>query len=1019
MRNIVIICLVMMSALSHRVLAQEHISSTSSVQLYKEGMELMQQSNYGAARQVFERYIPIAEHTIHQQNAEYYVAFSALSLYHKDGESLLTTFIKNHPNHPKSAIAYYELGDFYYRQKKYKKATTYFEKADFKVLDQTERHAAYFKRGYAYFTQKKFDDAIKNFNEIKTQEGQYKAGASYYAGYITYEQGAYAESLTDLKRASQSDSYARLVPYMISNVYYKQKDYKLLQQYAEPLLKRGDNISSKSDVALLVAEAYFHQGAYEQSNAYFADYNTKGKISPELYYRMGYAAYVSGEYNRAIASFKQVTGRESPLMHQASYYLGILYVKQNNKPFAITAFAQLLDNSVNLELKEEALYNSAKLNYEVNRTHQAITMMRGYLLEFQNGKYRSTISDLLTQAYFNENDYDEALKYIETLSTYTTQVKQVYQKATFHKAIELFNKNQYARAVMIFDESLEYPLDTEYQLGAYFWKAEAYAIGKKYAEAAAAYQKVLWNQNSTGSEYQMKSRYGLGYAYFDNMEYDKALIQFYEYVENGGSSDSKSNHHDATIRLADCYYVKKEYGKAIQYYQESVSQSKVDNDYSYLHLGLVNGIESNVAVANQAFDEVIQNHSRSKYYDDAIFNKAQLAFENGDYTRAISSFGTLIKNKPKSKYVPYAYMKRASAYYNNKSYDRAITDYESIIDDFTKHSVAKEVLLPLQEVLTLQGKSQNFDTYLAKYKSANPDGQGLENVEFEAAKGLYFNQEYAHAIDKFKTFQNSYGESDLIEDAKYYIAESYYRTTEHKKALSYYTEVIVNENYAQYHKVLGRIAELEFLQKRHDNAIYFYQQYGALARSKKHQYTAYRGLMRSYYLVNQYDSSSNYANRIISLGSVNAGSINEASLYLAKSAMGRQDYQAAKDELLTTLNTAKDEYGAEAQYLLGKIQYIENENEKSIETLIALNTTFHAYDDWVGKGFLLIVDNYVAMGEMFQAKGTLQSIIEGFPQDDIVAEAKQKMQELEASEATKLQKTDSIEAVQDTLYTDQ
>jgi len=1019
MRNIVITCLVVMFALSHRVLAQEHISNTSSVELYREGMELMQQSNYGAARRIFERYIPISEHTIHQQNAEYYVAFCALSLYHKDGESLLTAFIKNHPNHPKAVVAYYELGDFYYRQKNYKKAITYFEKADFKVLDQSERHAAYFKRGYAYFTQKKFDAAIKNFNEIKTQEGQYKAGASYYAGYITYQQGEYAESLADLKRASQSDSYARLVPYMISNVYYKQKDYKSLQQYAEPLLNSNDNISSKADVSLLVAEAYFHQGEYEKSNAYFAEYNTKGKISPELSYRIGYAAYVSGEYNRAISSFKQVSGEQSTLAHQASYYLGILYIKQKNKPFAITAFAQLLDDNVDAQLKEEALYHSAKLNYEVNRTHAAITMMRGYLLEFPNGKYRSTMSDLLTQAYFNENDYDEALKYIETLSTYTTQVKQVYQKATFHKAIELFNKNQYARAVSMFDESLVYPLDNEYQLGAYFWKAEAYAIGKKYPEAAAAYQKVLWNQNSKGSAYHMKSRYGLGYAYFDNKEYDKARIQFYEYVENGGINDSKANHHDATIRLADCYYVKKEYAKAIQYYQKSISQSKVDNDYSYLHLGLINGIESNVAAANQAFDQVIRNHSRSKYYDDAIFNKAQLAFENGDYSRAISSFGMLIKNKPKSKYVPYAYMKRASAYYNNKSYDRATADYEAIIDDFTKHSVAREVLLPLQEVLTIQGKSQDFDAYLAKYKAANPDGEGLENVEFEAAKGLYFNQEYAHAIDKFKTFQDSYGESNLIEDAKYYIAESYYRADQYEKALAYYTEVISNEHYAQYHKVLGRIAELEFLQKRHDNAIYFYQQYGALASSKKHQYTAYRGLMRSYYLIDQYDSSSNYAHNILSLGSINAGSMNEASLYLAKAAMGKQDYQAAKDELLTTLNTAKDEYGAEAQYLLGKIQYIDQDHEKSIETLVSLNSTFHAYDEWVGKGFLLIVDNYVAMDEMFQAKGTLQSIIEGFPLDDIVAEAKQKLQELEAGEASKLQKIDSIEAVQDTLYTDQ
>ena len=1016
MRNLILVLFTMVCFTMQPLLGQQHLSETDPDYIYRNGLELLQQSNYGAARRVFEQYIPIAQNTVHRQNAEYYVAFSALSLYHKDGEGLLTNFIDSNPNHPKSGVAYYELGDFYYRQKNYKKATTYFEKADFKVLDKDQRHAAYFKRGYAYFTQKKFEEAIRNFNEIKTQNGQYKAGASYYAGYIAYGQGIYVESLADLKRAAQSSSYAKLVPYMISNVYYKQKDYKSLQEYAEPMLKNGGTITSKQDVTLLVAEAYYHQGDYIKSNEYFTNYTTKGKISPELSYRMGYAAYASDEYERAINSFKSVTNKEESLTHQANYYLGILYIKQGNKTFAITAFDQLLNDKVDEKLKEEALYHSARLHYEVNRTHKAITLMRGYLEEFPKGKYTNTMSDLLTQAYFSENDYDEALKYIETLPSRTTQVKQVYQKATFHKAIELFNKDQYAQAVKMFDESLIYPLDIEYQLGAYFWKGEAYAIGKKYPEAIASYQKVLWNQNSKGTDYQLKSRYGLGYAYFDSKEYDKALIHFSQYVVKGDNKVSKSNYYDATIRLADCYYVKKDYPEAIKYYEQSIDQSKVDNDYSYLHLGLINGIESNVTEANQAFDQVIQNHSRSKYYDDAVFNKAQLAFENGNYTGAIASFGALIRNKPKSKYVPYAYMKRASAYYNSQSYSESIADYEAIIDDFTNHSIAKEVLLPLQEVLTIQGKSQDFDKYLAKYKAANPEGKGLENVEFEAAKSLYFTQEYTHAIDKFKVHQSTYPESPLLEDVKYYIAESYYRTDDRENALTYYSQVITNEHYAQYHKVLGRISELEFLQQRYDNAIYFYRQYGKLARSKKHQYTAYHGLMESYYLTKQYDSSSVYADRILSLGSVNAGSMNKASLYLAKSAIGKKDYEIAKDELLATLNTARDEYGAEAQYRLGEIQYIQKDYSKSIETLIVLNTNFNAYNRWVGKGFLLIVDNYIATGELFQAKGTLQSIIEGFPLSEIVTEAKQKLKEIEAIE---LENLDSEEVAQDTLFTDQ
>ena len=1009
-RNLILVVLMMAHNIYPPLLAQQHLPETNPGYLYQNGLELLQQANYGAARQTFEQYIPTAQNTIHRQNAEYYVAFSALNLYHRDGEALLTDFIDNYPNHPKSGVAYCELGDFYYRRKDYKKAIKYFEKADFKTLEEEQQHVAYFKLGYSYFTQKKFDQALENFDEIKTEDGHYKTGASYYAGYIAYTQDKYDESLVDLQRAAQNLSYAKLVPYMIANVYYKQKDYPSLLSYVVPILESGDKIASRAEIVLLIAEAYFQKEDYRKANTYFSDYTTKGKISPELLYRMGYAAYVSGENDRAITFLGQLNKSGEPLTHQANYYLGILYTKQNNKTFAITAFEQLLNDKVEERLKEEALYHVAKLLYETSRTHRAIVLMRKYLVEFPKGKYHRSVSDLLIQSYFNENDYDEALEYIGTLSSKTTVVKQVYQKATFHKAIELFNKNQYARAVKMFDQSLTYPLDTEYQLGAYFWKGEAYAIGKKYGKAAEAYQKAIWHQSSKGSKYQLKARYGLGYAYFDSKEYDKALIQFYAYLK-GKNSAYKLNYYDATIRLADCYYVKKDYSKAIQYYQQSISQSKVDNDYSYLHLGLINGIEGNITAANQDFDQIIKNYSRSKYYDDAIFNKAQLAFENGNYTEAITSFGTLIKNKPKSKYMPYAYMKRAFAYYNRQLYDKAIADYAYLITDFTNHAVAKEVLLPLQEVLTLQGKSQEFDKYFAKYKAAHPGGEELENVEFEAAKNLYFNQQYARAIDKLKVYYAAYPKSSLLEEVQFYIAESYYRIGDPQNALTYYMQVIANEKYVQYHKVLGRIAELEFLEQGYDNAIYFYHQYNRLAKSKKQQYIAQSGLMESYYLTHQYDSSRIYAHQILSLGRVNAGAINKASLYLAKASMGKKDYKSAKDELLTTLNIAKDQYGAEAQYRLGEIQFLEEDHDKSIKTLTTLYTSFHAYDLWVGKAFLLNVDNYVAIGELSQAKKTLQSIIDNFPLQKIVIAAKQKLADL--------QKLEVIEVAQDTLYTDQ
>ena len=49
----------------------------------------------------------------------------------------------------------------------------------------------------------------------------------------------------------------------------------------------------------------------------------------------------------------------------------------------------------------------------------------------------------------------------------------------------------------------------------------------------------------------------------------------------------------------------------------------------------------------------------------------------------------------------------------------------------------------------------------------------------------------------------------------------------------------------------------------------------------------------------------------------------------------------------------------------------------------------------MGKSFILIADNYLALGEDFQAKATLQSVIDNSPIEEIIDEAQLKMLTLE------------------------
>jgi TolA-binding protein len=170
--------------------------------------------------------------------------------------------------------------------------------------------------------------------------------------------------------------------------------------------------------------------------------------------------------------------------------------------------------------------------------------------------------------------------------------------------------------------------------------------------------------------------------------------------------------------------------------------------------------------------------------------------------------------------------------------------------------------------------------------------------------------------------------------------------------------------------------------------------------------------MESFFLTEQYDSADYYARLILERGNVNAGAENKASLFLGKTAMARGDLETAKDEFLNTLNAARDEYGAEAKFLLAQLFHNQKDYKQSNETLISLNTDFKEYQDWVGKSYLLMADNYVAMNNVFQAKGTLESLVEHFPSQDVKEAARKKLQQIDKQQIEQ-QKTEA----QDTLET--
>lgn len=1005
LHSIVIVC-VMLFSISN-LLAQNPLSQTKTERLYKKGMELIDHANYGAARHVFTDFLSIASPTDSRRgDAEYYIAFAALGLGHTDGEKLIDQFITNYPANIKSATAYYDLANFFYNEKNYSKASLYFKKVNFPALSSDQQNQAHFKWGYSFFNLKKADEALEQFNFVKKQGTSYAPAASYYAGFLEFTKGQYDEALTDLKRAELSPSYASIVPYLIANVYYKQGKYDDLIQYANTL-KGKTNLTNAQEISMLTADAYYFKTDYKNAIVSYEKYlaDNPDKAESSLLFRAGYANYSLNQNAKAIDYLSKSAAGKDSISYYASYYLGILYLKQGDKPYAMNSFDYARKYQKDRKLVEESTFQFAKVAYDAGKPDQAISEFEKFLVAYPSGLHATEVKELLAQAYINGNNYHKAIEYIESLPQRSQYIDQAYQKATYLKGAELFNKEDYAEAVKNFDKSLEYPNDKNYVALASFWNGESYSVGKKYEEAIVHYNRVVGLGSSVEPDVLLKTRYGLGYAYFNQKVYDKALFNFKEFVNKG--SAGTPNYADGLIRLADCYYVSKQYSEALTYYARASAIGSPDNDYVLLQTGVIDGIQRKYAEARKQFTSLIQGYPKSQYRDEAMFQLAQFEIEQGNYQFAADGLTQLIREGTSSKFQPYALIRRAAAYFNLKLYDKTINDYAALIKQFPTHPAAQEALLPLQEALNIAGRSGEFEDYLAGFKKANPENKNIESLEFETGKNLYFDQQYQKAINSLTGFLAAYPQSARIQEGKYYVAESYYRLKDFDRALPIYTELNSDMTFTMGNRVVGRVAELQFKKGNYTDAVNNFHRLEGLAANKKEQYTAWSGLMESFYLLTQYDSADAYARIILEKGNVNAGAQNKASLYLGKTAMARGDNEAAKDEFLNTLNSAQDEYGAEAKYLLAQILYDQKEYKQCYETLVSLNNDFASYNDWVGKSYLLLSDNFVAMNNIFQAKQTLQSLIDNFPLQTVKEEAKRKMKLLEQAEAEKQKKIEA------------
>lgn len=1039
LKNLVVIALMAMVALP--VLGQKTTPQQRFDLQYEQAMDLYRKAKYVSAQHQLDQLAKREEATPRQKaDAVYYAAVCSEALGSNDAMYRLEEFLRCYPESSRANMAHFYMGNTHYAKGEYSLALQQYKQVNPSEIEYGHRDEYDYKCGYCNLNIGDRATAKSHFAHIMNGKSKYKTNALYYYAHIQYVDHEYAQALKNFQKIKEDKkTKAGLVKivdnYIVRIYYYLGREDEFLQM--APRLMNDDGVFKKEDIQQMMGEVYFNRGEYAQALHYYrmADQEaskaqtstTKGAANQpttcvvgDNTYQIGYCYYMLGQYDSAASCLVKKTACNDSVAQNALYTLGDTYVKLGRKSEARSMFLQASRLDYNAKIKEDALFNYAKLSCELNQNayNESIKSFESYLERYPKTKHKAEIQEILTSLYFTTRNYKDALALIEKIEPKNAQMNQAYQRLLINRGIELFNARNTQEASSYFLKAIKVNAAPKYTADAYYLYAESKYRLADNKGARSAMNKFFQNTKHKESPYYGQALYTYGYIRMADEAYGDAANYLTTFIKTQCGKVDRQQCCDAYNRLGDCQYAQKRFDDAITDYNYVIDHGGKDADYATYQKALCYGAIGKNEEKLTYLNHIFERYKGSQYSSKAMFEVANTYLVCDNNEMALLYFDKFIKTYPNSSYVKEALLGEGLIYYNTNRNKNALECFEKLLTDYQGTEEARDALVTVKNIYIAENRIDDYFTYVKENTHIVISNSEQDSTTFSVAANRYYEGDYQNAIPGLENYLRKYphGLSSLA--AHYYLADALFRSGQNEAALPHF-EAVAQRNKNQYtEQSLYNAANISYSLNDYTKALDYYVQLVALSENDNSRLQSRLGIMRCWTRLGDHQNTIRAAKNLLAEPKITVELSDEAYAAMAQSYYRNNNLDSANVIYALLAQSSNSDYSGEAVYRQTEILYKKKDYvaaEKAIEAIVANPPS----DYWLAKTFILWADIFYAQGNALQAKQTLQSIIDNYDGDDLVTEALQKRNAILEAEAAANNTEEKVEEIQVELPLDE